>query len=142
MDRDKTTKPKSAKLPDNNPKTAFGVLKPGTFTVPPTSIIYLGQVHKHGADKYGAFNWRKDGITASIYYDAMMRHLFAWQDGEDIDNSPGGSGLPNLAHVMACCSILLDARNHDKINDDRPTERAGISSLIDRIKNQTLPGLE
>jgi hypothetical protein len=41
----------------------------------------------------------------------------AWRDGEAIADD---SGCHHLAHVMACCAILLDAMECGALNDDRP----------------------
>jgi len=107
----------AAPYPDDNPKTALGEAKPKMSDTPTESIRLLGQVHSMGAAKYGAFNWREKTVSSTVYYDAAMRHLMAYFDGQDIDEE---SGLPHLAHVMACCSILLDASNGDTLNDNRP----------------------
>jgi len=109
--------PAAASYPDDNPKTALGEAKPKMSHTPTESIRLLGQVHSMGAAKYGAFNWREKTVSSTVYYDAAMRHLMAYFDGQDIDEE---SGLPHLAHVMACCSILLDARDGDTLNDNRP----------------------
>ena len=107
----------AAAYPDDNPKTALGEAKPKMSHTPTESIRLLGQVHSMGAAKYGAFNWREKTVSSTVYYDAAMRHLMAYFDGQDIDDE---SGLPHLAHVMACCSILLDASNGNTLNDNRP----------------------
>ena len=107
-----------APYPDNNPKTQYGEAKPKMSHTPTESIKLLGQVHSMGADKYGAFNWREHQVSSTVYYDAAMRHLMAYFDGEDLDEE---SQLPHLAHVMACCSILLDAKDGETLNDNRPT---------------------
>lgn len=62
----------------------------------------LAEVLTFGAKKYAAHNWRK-GMATSRYYDALQRHLTAWNDGEDLDPE---SGLPHLAHA-ACCLMFL-----------------------------------
>lgn len=103
--------------PDDNPKTAYGEAKPKLSDTPTIGIQFLGQVHTNGANKYGRFNWREHQVSATVYYDAAQRHLMAWFNGEDFDPE---SGLPHLAHVMACCNILLDAERHKKLNDNRP----------------------
>ena len=103
--------------PDNNPKTQYGEAKPKMSDTPTISVKLLGQVHTMGADKYGAFNWREHKVSSTVYYDAAMRHLMAYFDGEDTDPE---SQLPHLAHIMACCSILLDAEHHQSLNDNRP----------------------
>lgn len=104
--------------PDDNPKTQYGEAKPKMSDTPTVSLKLLGQVHTMGADKYGSFNWREHKVSSTVYYDAAMRHLMAYYDGEDTDPE---SQLPHLAHVMACCSILLDAKDGETLNDNRPT---------------------
>jgi len=74
------------------------------------------RVHKSGADKYGLFNWREDRILASTYKGAMLRHLKAWCEGEDLDPESGES---HLYHIRACCAIVLDSEMHDTLIDDR-----------------------
>ena len=74
------------------------------------------RVLKGGADKYGVRNWLKDRIKTSTYEGAMLRHLKAWAEGEDIDSE---SGHPHLQHLRACCAIVLDAEVHDTLIDDR-----------------------
>lgn len=104
-------------LPDKNPKTAFGVQKDPMHFIPTTALRPLGRVMRGGAEKYGPYNWRDQGVTLSVYYDAAMRHLMALWEGEDVDPE---SGEPPEAHVMACMAILIDAREAGKLNDDRP----------------------
>lgn len=60
------------------------------------------QVLEYGAAKYGANNWQ--GLTnfEDRYYDAMMRHLSAYRNGEQLDEE---SGLPHAAH--AACNLLF-----------------------------------
>jgi hypothetical protein len=69
--------------------------------------------------KYGRHNYRVIGVRASIYYDAALRHLMQWWEGENVDTE---SGVEHLAHAMACMVILLDAESLGKLNDDRPPE--------------------
>ena len=108
--------------PDNNPKTAFGEAKPKMSDTPTIGLLQMGMVFTGGAAKYGRFNWRDHAVSATVYYDAAQRHLMAWFAGEDIDPE---SGVSHLAHVMACCNILLDAGKHGKLNDNRLTTGKG-----------------
>ena len=73
-------------------------------------------VHKLGAEKYGPFNWRETGVCATTYVAAIMRHLNAWRDGEDLDPE---SGISHIAHVACSCNILLDAKHCNTLQDDR-----------------------
>ena len=73
-------------------------------------------VHKSGADKYGAYNWRQVPVSTTTYVSAMMRHLNAFRDGVDLDAE---SGRSHLSHIMANCAILLDAAAAGTLVDDR-----------------------
>ena len=77
--------------------------------------------HRHGADKYGMRNWREDGIIASTYEAAIMRHFIAYFNGEDTDPD---SGLSHLTHIRACCAVVLDAKLKGKLTDDRNKQEA------------------
>src|SRR3954466_2590210 len=112
--------------PDDNPKTKFGVQKPSMFNVPVTSLLHLMAAMADGAKKYGPYNWRDKDVSASIYYDAAMRHLMAWIDGEDFAED---SGVHHLGGVMACCAIILDAEAQGTLNDNRPV-KGKFSSLV------------
>lgn len=69
-----------------------------------------------GALKYGRSNFRAIGVRASIYYDAALRHITRWFEGENEDPD---SGLPHLSHALACLAIIVDAEAAGKLNDDR-----------------------
>lgn len=104
-------------LPDSNPKTRYGVSKPGIADVPAVALLHLGLAMRDGEKKYGRTNWREHNITASVYYNAAMRHLMSWWDGEE---NAEDSGVHHLGHAMACLSILVDAQAQNTLNDDRP----------------------
>ena len=55
--------------------------------------------------------------AAKKRYDAVMRHMNQWWEGEDID---GDSGLPHPIKAAACLVILHDAIIRNNGNDDRP----------------------
>lgn len=115
--------------PDDNPKTTIGMKKPGISSVPPSALIHLGRAMADGRRKYGAMNWRDKCVTASVYYDAAMRHLMAWFDGEQFARD---SGVHHLGHAMACLAIVLDAEAAGNFNDDRPKPGA-FADLIDQF---------
>ena len=70
----------------------------------------------HGAAKYGRRNWRLSSILATTYVGAIRRHLNAWADGEDLDPD---SGKSHLAHIRACCAVVMDAQDCGTMDDDR-----------------------
>lgn len=68
-----------------------------------------------GAEKYAADNWRK-GMEWRRLYGAALRHLMAWERGEDLDPE---SGLPHLAHAGCCILFLLSYQLVGGGTDDR-----------------------
>lgn len=117
-------------LPDSNPKTRFGVAKPGIADIPPVAILTLGQGMTNGKVKYGRTNWREHEVTASVYYDAAARHMMSWWDGEE---NASDSGVHHLGHAMACFAILIDAASSGKLIDDRPGVKGTTSDFIARM---------
>ena len=53
----------------------------------------------------GAENWRHVPDGQTRYYDAALRHLTAWRDGEFLDDE---SGLPHLAHAIVSAMFALE----------------------------------
>jgi len=115
----------SAKKP-TNPKDALGSGRVPMSLFPDTVVALGSMAFLEGALKYGRYNWRDAGVRASIYSDALDRHMSAWWNGEDVDLD---SGLDHLVKALACVAILIDAKVCDKFIDDRPTG-APFSKLI------------
>jgi hypothetical protein len=68
-----------------------------------------------GAEKYAEHNWRK-GFVWSRPLSAAMRHITAFNAGEDRDPE---SGLSHLAHAACCIMFLLEFEKTSKHLDDR-----------------------
>mgnify|MGYP000864483395 FL=1 len=102
---------------ETNPKDAIGSKKLAMGLVPDIVTVAAAMAFTEGAVKYGRYNWRLAGVRASIYHDALRRHLAKWWNGEDCDPE---TRVPHLASVIACAGILLDADALDKLTDDRP----------------------
>lgn len=122
-------------MTSTNPKRAFGTRKPGAQFIPPVAIVEESIVMALGASKYGPYNWNDDAVDCTTYYSAAMRHLMSWFAGEDIDPESGAS---HLAHVRACCAILLDAGATGNLIDDRP-KCGSASEAIARLSGATPP---
>lgn len=97
-------------------KDEVGSLKAPLRVVPPALIIQAAGPLSQGAERYGSFNWRSTTISLSKHLEAALRHLLAYQDGED--NAPD-SGYSHLAHCAAGMAILMDAKAHGTLIDDR-----------------------
>lgn len=126
------TEKKYDALTSTNPKDAIGSQKLPLHLWPTTATALgcLGLLE--GREKYGRQNYRAgNGVIASIYIDACKRHLDAWFEGEEC--APD-SGLPHLANALASLAIIVDARAHGKLIDDRAfTPSPGYRALVDEI---------
>ena len=102
---------------DSNPKDVIGIQKSPMSVIPSPFLHQLGLALMEGALKYGRHNYRAVGVRYSVYYDAMMRHMNAWWEGEDFDEE---SGLPHPVKAAACMCILSESIMRENGNDDRP----------------------
>jgi hypothetical protein len=83
-------------------------------------------------------------IAIAPYYQAMLRHLSGWWDGE---HTGVGTRIHHLGHVVACCAILIDAEFGNLLIDDRdaaspelkrllaafPAPRSGEEAYVDQV---------
>ena len=118
---------------ETNPKDSLGTKKVPLSGMPAPVLLECGLVKLHGDLKYGRYNWREAGVRGSVYYDAAMRHLMAWYEGEDIDPD---SGVHHLAHAMTGLSVLRDSQMRGNWTDDRPmpTKAGWISEMNETAK--------
>ncbi len=86
--------------------------------IPLCTLEDEARVWMYGKRKYAAWNWAK-GMDWSIPLACALRHLSAWQRGEDTDPE---SGLPHLAHAMCNLRMLTLYSMTYPEGDDRPTE--------------------
>ncbi len=113
---------------DTNPKDAVGVRKVPMSTVSAPVLMEVGLAMMEGARKYGRHNYRVAGARASVYYDASLRHLFAWWEGQDIDPD---SGLSHISKAIATLVVLRDTMLNAKLVDDRPP--ASVDGWMDAL---------
>lgn len=68
-------------------------------------LIGEAKAMTHGAKKYAAYNYLfGKGLEWHQPYAACLRHLTAWNMGEEIDEE---SGLSHLYHAKACIGMLI-----------------------------------
>ena len=108
----------------SNPKDSIGVTKPPLSCIPCGPLFEIGAAMLDGSCKYGRHNYRSIGVRSSVYYDAMLRHIMRWWEGEEVDKD---SGCLHLAHAAACAIILMDCPD---VNDDRPPV---VGNPVDRV---------
>jgi hypothetical protein len=112
----------------SNPKDLVGQTKCPLGLAPDTADAEVAMAFLEGALKYGRYNWRIAGVSASVYNDAMDRHRSKWWNGQDRDPI---TKVKELASVIACAKILLDAELCGMLNDDRPPRAPQMKVLDD-----------
>lgn len=106
---------------DTNPKDAIGTRKAPLSALPIRVLWRVGLAMLEGAAKYGRHNYRAAGVRASVYFDAGMRHLLQWWEGEDDD---ADSGLNHIDKLIADLMVLRDSMLQGNWVDDRPPRGA------------------
>lgn len=106
------------------PGVKSDVGKPRMDLIAPSALFALGRVLEIGARKYSDRNWEA-GMPFGRPFAAIMRHLWAWWNGEDRDPE---SGLSHLDHAL--CELMFLVEFEDRLNrygkqekyiqDDRP----------------------
>jgi len=98
--------------------------KPQLSLVTKTLIWGIAQVMTFGAVKYGRDNWRK-GMDWNRPYDALLRHLTAWWDGEGTDSE---TGLSHLLHAACELMFLIEYEAMGTGHDNRLLKPRGKTS--------------
>lgn len=132
----------------SNPKDAVGSRKAGLSCVPMPPLFEVGLALQEGARKYGRHNYRAIGVRGSVYFDAAMRHLSQWWEGEDLDPD---SGVSHVSKAIAGLLVLRDSMIQDNWTDDRPPTAPcwwlnpmndQASALVDRYPDPVPPHTE
>lgn len=122
-------------LKQSNPKDSIGMEKIPMSVLSGPVIYEVGLGMAEGALKYGKHNYREIGVRFSVYFDAAMRHMWAVQEGEDIDPD---SGLPHIVKAMSSLHVLRDAQIRGKCYDDRPRGTKGFIAKLNQIWKKIL----
>jgi hypothetical protein len=84
--------------------------KPMWSLVPPGPMEEVVEVLTYGANKYSPDNWQHVDDPDTRYFNAAMRHIWAWRQGEQFDAE---SHKSHLAHAV-CCLLFLLAFDEDE----------------------------
>ena len=128
-------------LKSSNPKDLVGINKVPFSTVPTQVMAEVGVAMLEGALKYARHNYRTVGVRSSVYYDACLRHMAQWWEGDDVDQE---SGLSHVTKAIASMVVLRDSMLMGNLSDDRPPRHPNgsddssngswIRSLNDKVK--------
>lgn len=83
--------------------------------LPFSSLEPLVRVLEYGAEKYAPHNWKK-GLPYTEVCESLLRHTYAFMEGEDIDEE---SKQKHLGHMMANVMFLSWYEENKKEFDDR-----------------------
>lgn len=87
-----------------------------TREIDPNFILGIGEVLTKSRAKYEHFNWAKK-TNFSVPYESLMRHLMAFQNGEDFDSETQSHHLLHAAtNIMF---LYYHAINNSEESDDR-----------------------
>lgn len=88
--------------------------KPPMDLLSPKAMTEIAKVMGFGAVKYNKNNW-KAGIEWSRIIGAALRHIEAFNDGQDKDPE---TGLSHIAHASCCLMFLLEyEQTHPELDD-------------------------
>lgn len=116
------------KVKATNPKDALGIKKVPFHCIPMKTMAEVGLAMMEGGRKYGAHNYRVEGVLMSTYMDSTVRHLVDWWEGEDIDPD---SGVHHLVKAIAGLFVLRDAMHMNNCVDDRPVRYPGGLNMVE-----------
>lgn len=119
----------------SNPKDVVGVRKAPMSTVSAVVMAEIGVAMLEGATKYGRHNYRVVGVRASVYYDALMRHMQAWWEGEDVDPD---SGMSHIVKAITTLVVLRDAMIMSNVEDDRPPAPPGFYEVLNEVAGKII----
>ena len=105
-----------------DPKATCANKKFSMSSIPPRVLAEVANAMTEGAVKYGYFNYRGITTSGSMYYDAAMRHLMQWFEGEDIDPD---SGISHVTKAISGLIVLRDSMMNGTWHDDRPPKSEG-----------------
>jgi len=71
--------------------------------LPVGTVTQIIKVLMFGSAKYSDNNWKKVDMLKQRYYNALMRHINAWWEGEKLDPE---TNMHHLAHA-GCCILFL-----------------------------------
>lgn len=132
----------------SNPKDIIGITKTPVSTISFPVMAEVGVAMLEGALKYGRHNYRVAGVRASVYIDALFRHIGAWYEGEDTDPD---SGMSHITKAIAGLMVLRDSMIQGNWVDDRPPKSPArwvnvnndrVKELLKRYPNPKEPYIE
>lgn len=83
--------------------------------IPVEMMNAMARGFTYGAGKYSARNWEL-GLSWGRLFGSVLRHLFAFWGGDEIDKE---SGIPHLHLASSALAMLVATVDRHPENDDR-----------------------
>ena len=99
-------------------KTQFGLM-------PPFALTEFADVLTYGAKKYNPENWKWVPDAKRRYFDAAMRHMWAWKCAAKNDPE---TDLHHMAHAMCCLAFIIDIEMDPSIINDINNPNSEVNS--------------
>jgi hypothetical protein len=100
----------------NEPLLKAAEAKPRLDLLSGIALDEMGMVLRMGSEKYADNLWRTNPTVWSARIGSVLRHVFAFNDGEDNDPESGHS---HLTHAMVQLMFLLEYTHTNTSKDDR-----------------------
>lgn len=99
--------------------------------IPKVALEAAAKAFMIGERKYGRFNYCNKGLKLSQLVSAALRHLTAFNEGEENDPQ---DGQPHLGSVIACCAMILQQQKLGTLIDNRYADEEGqrLNDLLSR----------
>lgn len=114
--------------------------KPEFHLIPADALRELGKVYTSGAKKYAPYNWER-GMNWSRCYNSLLRHLYAFWEGEKHDAETGHHHMAHAAwNAIALLAysvrgIGVDDRR-STVGAGRAVEQSGVLGTAERLTRQ------
>ena len=107
--------------------------KPRMHLLPSKSMFEVAKVLTFGAEKYDEHNWRKLENLQNRYTSGALRHIFAHNDGEQLDPE---SELSHLAHAICCLlfKLEIELENASKENQKERPRKSNVGEYSTSYK--------
>ena len=103
---------------DDSGAVKYDGQKPRLDLIPQEAMVAMGDMFRHGAEKYEDRNWER-GMKWGRMYGSLQRHLTSWWGGDEIDEE---SGRSHLNHAITCLAMLVAYEQRKIGQDDRRFE--------------------